>query len=283
MIVTRAHGADTVHTDASGRFLLPLDDDDYVGTVRVQPAGADSARWHAAVLHDPPAEALGSVRVALVPRRWTVRGGTYDGTVVPVEPALVAAAVRERGGFVNVARTAGRGGWPVGWPTERFPLAVAFAATPLEIGAVDSAIVWSIARQLERDWGGPLFRPAPRAAVDSSDFAGIAVRIDPTIPSAGFATTAWTGNGDIALADVRVHDRRGLHDPRILTHELLHALGFGHANGWTSVMTARGSSVGRMSAADVAYAQLVATMRRVQREADASYGIGEAETRRNER
>ena len=32
-----------------------------------------------------------------------------------------------------------------------------------------------------------------------------------------------------------------------------------------------------MSATDVAYAQLVAAMRRVQREADASYGIGEAE------
>jgi hypothetical protein len=272
--------ADTLRTDARGRFHVALGAPDATPyEIRVEPLGDDTARYHAARLRGLRRSALGAVRVALVPTAWTVRGGTYDGVRVPVEPALAAAAVRERGGFWRVARAgeAGEaGGWPVGWPAERLPLPLAFAEDARDIGQVDSLTVWAIARQLERDWGAPLFRPVTRSAAAAPDFAGVVLRVDPTIPAAGFATASWDGSGEIAAADVRVRLRSYLHDPRVLTHELLHALGLGHATGWGSVMALHGNASGRVSASDVAYAQLVAAMRRVQRAERAPYGLADA-------
>jgi len=68
----------------------------------------------------------------------------------------------------------------------------------------------------------------------------------------------------------------------VVTHELLHVLGCGHAVGWYSVMNSPYQSAARATAGDVAYAQLFYRLRRVHIEQRATHGILEsaAEARR---
>ena len=59
----------------------------------------------------------------------------------------------------------------------------------------------------------------------------------------------------------------------VVEHELLHALGFGHARGWSSALAPAGAtSAGAPTAADVAYGQLHEALRRQAGRAEAEYG-----------
>ena len=62
---------------------------------------------------------------------------------------------------------------------------------------------------------------------------------------------------------------------RVVTHELMHAIGFGHTTAWTSVMGPP-EGVDRPTATDAAHAQLLLAVREAQHQFDAPYGILEA-------
>jgi hypothetical protein len=61
----------------------------------------------------------------------------------------------------------------------------------------------------------------------------------------------------------------------VAVHELLHAIGFGHTRGWASIMGPNADGIGSPTAEDVAYAQLLYAISRLQRDREAPFGIPE--------
>src|SRR4051812_45907322 len=125
----------------------------------------------------------------------------------------------------------------------------------------------------------PLFAPATLPNGESG-FGGIVVTVDPRIRSEGLTTAGWNGDGDLYDAVVAMRARSLLADAGIVTHELLHALGVGHAPyGLPSVMhpVSDASSPDHASADDVAYAQLLYAVRARSRTGRTLVGIGQAD------
>jgi len=260
VIVRRPGAVDTVHTDAAGRFRAPLPDGwDGVADVRVEPLrGGLEGGPDGVTLLDVPAARLHTLGIVLPPAQWTIAAGHYRGAVVPVR----AGGAR---GFWRAADT----GRPVAWPTDG-PRPVAFDAAPgAGRGApVDTAAFWSAARALEASWGRPLFRPAA-----PGETADITVRVNPGLRAAGMTTLGYDGTGTVAAAEVEFRSVAVAADPRVVAHELLHALGFGHARAWASVVGVAGSAgPAAPTPADVAHGHLFEAVRRAVRVAEQEYG-----------
>jgi hypothetical protein len=255
-VIVRRDGAapDTVATDAAGRFRAALPDGwDGAADVRVEPLGAGH---DAITLAGVDAAALHTLGVVLPPTAWAVDGGLYAGAVVPVR----AAAAR---GFWRAA-AAGR---PVGWAT-RDARPVAFEADRAGAVRLDTAAFWDAARGLGRAWGRELFRPA--LAGEAPD---VTVAVTPGLSAAGLTTLSYDGSGVVAGARVEFRSASAAADARVATHELFHALGFGHARGWPSVVGLAGyGGPAAATAADVAHAQLLDAIRRAARAAEQEYG-----------
>ena len=73
---------------------------------------------------------------------------------------------------------------------------------------------------------------------------------------------------------VSQHDYLG--QSRVATHEMLHAIGFGHTGAWSSVMGRSTSGVDAPTVEDVAYAQLYYAVSQLQREKEAPFAILES-------
>jgi hypothetical protein len=267
--------ADSVRTDAGGRFLwragAPLAGD---ASVVVTPTGRSAARYHPTALGRVPLAELARLDIVLVPRRWRLDVGSYAGTEIAIDPGSAIARLRDGSRFWRFARRSDGGGLtrPVGWEPRRLPVPVALDVRGIA-GAVDSAAFWAAARQLERDWGGPLFVPVSPDEARRDGWNGIAVDVEPGIPAAGYTTISADGEGDIGNAEVAFKTRSYARDPGIVTHELLHALGIGHTERQESVMRVGGSILGRASPEDVAYGRLLYAVREVRARAGAQFGI----------
>jgi len=253
VIVRRGAAVDTAWAGADGRFRLPLAPDaDGAAEVRVEPAAPAHAP---VVLRDVPAARLHALGIVLLPTRWTVAAGDFAGATVAVRAA-------DARGFWQFTRSPAR---PVGWLRDG-PHTVALAP---EFDPADTATFWRAAGELGAAWGRPLYVPA--APGDSAD---VVVREAPSLSADGFTSLGWDGTGAISAAtiDFRV-PRPGALQARVVAHELLHTLGFGHARGWYSVLAPAGRSLAAgPTAADVAYGQLYEALRRDVRRAEAAYG-----------
>ncbi len=192
---------------------------------------------------------------------WTIRGGSHAGITVRIDPH---AASRE-GRFWRISRGYGSSRI-VGWSPSRLPVAVAFQRGA-GITAADSAGFWSTLRLLEADVGMRLFEPAAiEPGGDPEDVIVIAIR--PGSRSDGLTLVTWDGFGSLYDARVYVRSRAALHDRRIVTHELMHALGFGHTTVWASVMSPSYDQVLRLTPHDVAYVQAAIASRAASERAD---------------
>ena len=180
---------------------------------------------------------------------FTIRGGTYAGQSLRLDPGL---ASRRSSRFLRVSRQKGETRY-VGWNPSRLPAAVAFRRGE-EVSEADSTAFWSILRQMEADIGIRLFEPAVVSA--ESDPDDVIIVEAKSLPHAdGLTMVTWTAGG--ALYDARVYLRTTstLRNPRIVAHEMMHALGFGHTSAWTSIMNSGASAPSRLTLQDVAYAQ----------------------------
>ncbi|GLC28364.1 hypothetical protein [Roseisolibacter agri] len=294
VIVQRVSGrADTLRTDAAGRFALPLTgpraaDTDAPRALRVDPdPSAGGAAWFGAEAPLPAPFAGARADVVLLPRRWTVRTGTFAGTTLDVDLTAARASAADGSRFWRAARlrpdTAAResAGAPVGWPDDRRPIPLAVWSTGGRAASpADSAGFWAVARALERDWGATLFRPVPADAPRQPDWWGITAQVTPNLHAAGFATVSWNGDGEISDALVEVRTPALLRDRHVVGHELLHALGFGHVSRWRSVVggEAHAPDAGptALSLEDAAYGQLLDAARSVARRTGAAFGLAEA-------
>jgi hypothetical protein len=146
----------------------------------------------------------------------------------------------------------------LGWHPARLPIAIAFdrdqSSSP--ITAPDSVAFWDIARVLEADLGMRLFRPA---GVDDPDAVRVEVRPG---TSEGHTFTSSTGDGDVNDGTLLFRAPSTLRDPHVVTHELLHLLGFGHSVSWPSVAVPARGTEARLTPHDVAYVQLAIRLRR---------------------
>jgi hypothetical protein len=179
---------------------------------------------------------------------WVIKGGTFDGKSIPIDRAR---ATRKSSHFWRTSSTKGD---PriVGWNPSTLPAKIAFRNSRTD--AADSAAFWSIVRQMERDMGMHLFEPASLAA-EADDENIIVVDLKPMMGSEGVTYITWSLSGAPYDARVYLGSRSLLHDARVVTHELMHALGFGHTTAWDSVMNPGPSGPGSLTAQDVAYAQ----------------------------
>ena len=120
------------------------------------------------------------------------------------------------------------------------------------------------------------FRPADTTALGPGR-VGVEVVVDPRIPPAAVTWASWSSNGDLNDARVAVRAAADFRNAALVAHEMLHALGFGHALEWRSVMTRTASaSVTTLTAQDVAYVQLIHHVRAAQSLLGAELGFLEA-------
>jgi hypothetical protein len=179
---------------------------------------------------------------------YTIDAGTYSGTTIQVQRAR---ALRRGSGFWRVPpKTDGR---LVGWNPSRFPLGVAFRSGQ-GIEPEDSIAFWKILRGMEQDLGMHLFDPATISATDDPDDL-IVVGMRSMTGDDGVTLVTWSNDGSVYDARVFFRSREVFSDARVVQHEMMHALGFGHTSAWPSIMNVN-REVRRLSPEDVAYAQI---------------------------
>jgi hypothetical protein len=275
-----AEFADSAVVGPDGRFEF-RPPGAYAGTAELSIAAVDSRsrQYHPMLAHLTARETGPELRVVVVPTSWTVRSGTYAGATLDVS---AEAALRRWRGTAPFARSAAYAGRRtrrvVGWAPEAFPLPVAFVRerSTSDISAADSAAFWASVRRLEEQLGMTAFRPADTMALRDGRL-GVEVVIDPRIPPAAVTWASWVASGDLNDARVAVRTRADFRNTALVAHEMLHALGFGHALEWRSVMTRTASaSVAALTAQDVAYVQLIHRVRAAQSAFGADLGFLEA-------
>jgi hypothetical protein len=81
----------------------------------------------------------------------------------------------------------------------------------------------------------------------------------------GLSRVTWAPTGELFDVRVTLRDAGVLHNAHVVTHEMMHALGFGHTTAWRSVVNPEGLGSDRLTPEDVAYAEL-AMHSRIERE-----------------
>jgi hypothetical protein len=284
--LTSPSHSDSVALDAAGTFSIAVADA-HCGPLDLRidtPPDADR-RYHRSIVRlesqRRPApryatgravDTLASLRVLLVPTHVVVEGGTYAGTRLPVYVDGAVASEWERPRFWRIARSTHEGyGMPVAWPEGLLPIAVSLRARG-GVRSADSAAFWRTARQLEADLGRSLFQPAPDEP-GPEEIWRITVTVEPNARSAGMTYITYDSQGGIYEATIAVRSAAYLGDARLVTHELMHALGFGHATSWFSVTNASPASTAHVTPLDVGHAQLLYRLRRAHIAQAATHGL----------
>lgn len=180
---------------------------------------------------------------------WTIAAGSYAGQTIRLSSDL---ATRRGSKFLRISKLKGDSRY-VAWSPSRLPAPVAFRAGR-GISESDSIAFWAILREMEADMGMHLFEPANLSA-DSDPDDVIVVDTKNMPRDDGMTMVTWSSPGGIYDARVFVRSTATLHSSRVVAHEMMHALGFGHTSAWSSIMSSGAASPSRLTAEDVAYAQ----------------------------
>jgi hypothetical protein len=281
--------ADSVVVGTDGRFeFRPPATYEDTAELSIRAIDGRSTAYHPMTARLVARETGRELRAVVIPTKWTIESGLYAGVTLDVS---AEAALRRWRGTAPFARSAAYAGRRtrrvVGWPPESFPLPVAFLRerSTSRISPADSAAFWESVRRFERQLGMTAFRPADTSAVGDGR-PGVEVVIDPRIPPAAVTWASWGTSGDLNDARVAVRTAADFRNASLIAHEMLHALGFGHAVEWRSVMTRTATAnVSSLTAQDVAYVQLIHRARAAQSALGAELGFleaaeGERQTRR---
>lgn len=280
-------GVHVVASDARGAYEALIDSSGtFVGSFPAMPSSrvtlrvfSDSAapRYHTSVITLGAGVPNGQTRVVLIPTRWRIRGGKFDGREVAVDPVRATTRYAEGMAYWRLTRRGFTIGRAVSWVADSFPLRVAFRHERGDpaISANDSIGFWDVARTLEMTLGRSLFHAASFAEIDSGA-DGILVTVNRRMSAAGKTFVTYDATGRIYEALVTVSERQFLGQPRVASHELMHAIGLGHTGAWPSVMGPITSGIDSPSVEDVAYAQLYYAISRLQRDNEAPFGILES-------
>jgi hypothetical protein len=140
------------------------------------------------------------------------------------------------------------------WAAGDFPIQLAFnrSATTDPITSADSVALWTVIHEMEADVGRTLFKPVDFSSLTPPDANGytpktVLVWVDNTLTGfSGYTNWIWDGNQNMIAAKTRVRVNAALGSRSLMSHELLHALGFHHTCAWVTVMGGYGctSAVG---------------------------------------
>lgn len=269
--------------DGTARIATPtLDSVDLV--IGVESAYYGST-WREAFARDT------TIDVLLIPRSWIVQRGVHAGATRVLD--LVKAV------STDVPNTHFLNGFAVGqrrvaaWPLSALPITVGFDTSggAPRWTAQDSAFFWSSVAELNGEFGREVFRAV--SLVESPLVGSIGVRIDrenqgprgvlfnrcdvPSRLCVGRAGQVWMGRG-FSYPGVFADANR-----RLVKHELLHALGFGHGCYWQSLMILTSLSCIHVTelptgitADDVAYVEMMFQLATALETRPAAWAIDEA-------
>lgn len=251
------------------RVELPPDAD-----VELRAMSRADGQFHPVHLRVRNPRELQDLRVVLVPTSWRIDAGAYAGRTVAVDAGRALRRVASGSPFWRLVPISGNAPTKLlGWREADLPLRVAFdrSRSDERITAEDSIAFWSIAAQLHHDLGVTVFAPADtRADTTRRNFVGVQVASQ---AAEGHTFVAWNQEGDASDGTVILQHARTLRDPHVVTHELVHLLGFGHSTSWTTVLQPMGGHHPRLTPEDVAYIQLGMRLRRVQERTGARPGL----------
>lgn len=284
--------SDSAEVDSVGSFRLALPAGRAGDMLELVVDAADPAarRYHPSVVRLRRGALNAEHRFVMVPLEWTIPSGAYAGVTVRIElHRAFRPLCRDCSSFYRRGSETPRSGAARDlvrtWPEAAFPLRVAFDRE-FSVGATtarDSAAFWRAADEMEHAFGRDLFRPArfTDAVPEGEEFPNdaIFVQVDPALHTSGLGISSAYGN-EIVYGEVRVKGWALVHDPdgvHLVSHELLHAMGFGHTCSWRSAMAveARCPSLRSpvLSREDVAYAQLAQRVRQLQQAHEARWGM----------
>ena len=113
---------------------------------------------------------------------------------------------------------------------------------------------------MELDVGMRLFEPASiEAGSDPDDVIIVDTRFMPADDGRTFLS--WSTNGGVYDARVYLRSTATLHSARVVAHEMMHTLGFGHTTAWNSIMSPSPWAPAGLTAEDVAYTQFALSER----------------------
>ena len=251
----------------SARFDFPVDE-----AVTLHATPSDTAYHDVAVCVDDERE-LQRLVIALVPKSFHIDAGTYTGQLVAIDARQAMTRVGATAPFWRLVPYSGNAPRKLlGWRESDLPLRIAFGRDRSNepITVLDSVAFWSIAERMERDLGRALFVPADAATDTTEPFIRVEIR-----PQAaeGHTFVAWTQSGDASQGILLFRRAATLRSAHVVTHELVHLLGFGHSNGWPTVAQPSGGIQSGLTPQDVAYIQLAMKLRRLQEETGARPGL----------
>lgn len=264
-----------------GRFTTRVRlDPDAAVELRAQPVSPeDQMRFSAVDVRIHAQRDLEHLRVALVPTSWRIDSGTYSGRVVPIDAGLAMRRTSRGAAFWRLVPISGTGPRRLlGWRESDLPLRLAFdrGRSRAVVTADDSIAFWNAARRMERDLGMRLFVPAemrpPTAIADSQDRNLVGIEVGDA-GGEGETFVSWGRAGDAGDGVLLFRRSATLRDPHVVTHELVHLLGFGHTSEWSSVSQPSGGREPALTVSDVAYIQLAMRLRRFQRDTGARPGL----------
>ena len=185
-----------------------------------------------------------AIRPLLVPRRITFATTAYPSATVDV--SLQSAFTRV---CTDDTNTNCNSFFPqiwkssvILWADADLPVPLAFNRATGAITASDSIALWGVIDQMQRELGRQLFVPVDFSQVVAPDANGfsrkaVLVSVDPGLSGfAGFTNWIWDSGFNMLAAKTRVRLPSFLADRSLMTHELLHGLGFHHTCAWITVM-----------------------------------------------
>ena len=280
----------TTALDSTGAFELRLPGDFRRGAeveVWIDVAGTAPRRYFPSYARVSVRDIRHELRLVLVPMYWQITTGTYAGERVPLMIHDAFLPAQDAGLSSFYERTPIRAGTladppyrPAAWPAESFPIPVVLlrSGSGARIAARDSVEFWRNVDALETDFGFDMFRPMSEPVSETLDTIAahgmILVGVDRRLGVPGTGA-AFRVAGQILGGRLNVWSRSTLREGRVVMHELLHAIGFGHTCSWQSLMAA-GCEMLRSERAtphDVAHAQAFLRIWQVQREHRTLFGV----------
>ena len=272
-LTARVRGAVDVMSVESGAFSKRLE----VGgseEVEVDAEPRDPNAGYHAMRVRLPARELAALTIALIPTRWRIDAGTFQGQTVSIDPVLALQRPHSGSGAsfwrFTTRSESGRPFIP-GWRDADFPLKIAFdrAHSHESVSSDDSVRFWRTAAQVERDLGTRLFTPAMMKA---TGVVPVEIRVT-SVGGAGHTFVTFDASGDQYDGSLSFPQAASLRDEAVVAHELLHLLGFGHTNAWPTIAEPTTGKERRLTVQDVAYAQVALRLRQLQERSRALAGL----------
>ena len=217
-----------------------------------------------------------TLAVVMVPTSWVVQRGRYAGKRREIDLVKAFGSDNDDTHFLNPFAPSRK--ILVAWPDESLPIAVGFDSTGMtrRWSDADSVWFWTALKDVNDAMGRAVFRPTGNVGVATRNVIGLHVDFD----NGGYYGSLGT-NPEVCKLPARVcQDLRGavslsrgifFHsvfdeaNVRSMQHEMMHALGFGHACYWSSVMMHTGGAClstvpNDVTVDDVAYVELVSRL-----------------------